>query len=64
MLFREEISVDPETGARKGVKPARFDLIPVIPLYMLALVYGSEELTEGMKSFEEKRKPDFRRFRR
>ena len=30
---------------------------------MLALVYGSEELTEGMKSFEEKRKPDFRRFR-
>lgn len=31
---------------------------------MLALVYGSEELTEGMKSFEEKRKPDFRRFRR
>jgi dihydroxynaphthoic acid synthetase len=31
---------------------------------MLALVYGSEELTEGMKSFEEKRKPDFRKFRK
>ncbi|MDD5748757.1 MAG: enoyl-CoA hydratase-related protein [Actinomycetota bacterium] len=29
---------------------------------MLALVYGSDELTEGMKSFEEKRKPDFRKF--
>ena len=31
---------------------------------MLALIYGSEELTEGMKSFEEKRKPEFRKFRR
>jgi len=31
---------------------------------MLALVYGSEELTEGMKSFEEKRKPDFKKFRK
>jgi dihydroxynaphthoic acid synthetase len=31
---------------------------------MLALVYGSEELTEGMKSFEEKRDPDFRQFRK
>ncbi|RJP27143.1 MAG: 1,4-dihydroxy-6-naphthoate synthase [Actinobacteria bacterium] len=31
---------------------------------MLALVYGSEELTEGMKCFEEKRKPDFQKFRR
>ena len=31
---------------------------------MLALIYGSEELTEGMSSFEEKRKPDFRRFRK
>jgi len=31
---------------------------------MLALAYGSEELTEGMKSFEEKRKPDFRKFRK
>lgn len=31
---------------------------------MLALAYGSEELCEGMKSFEEKRKPDFHKFRK
>lgn len=31
---------------------------------MLALAYGSEELTEGMRCFEEKRKPDFRKFRK
>ena len=31
---------------------------------MLALVYGSEELTEGMNAFEEKRDPDFRKFRK
>jgi dihydroxynaphthoic acid synthetase len=31
---------------------------------MLALIYGSEELAEGMKSFDEKRKPDFRKFRK
>ena len=37
----EEIrSVDPDTGGVKGVKPARFDLIPVRPLTMLAEHFG------------------------
>ena len=31
---------------------------------MLAPMYGSEEMREGMSAFLEKRKPDFRRFRR
>lgn len=33
-------SVDPDTGAEKGVKPERFDLIPVYPLELLARHYG------------------------
>ena len=32
--------IDPETGGEKGVKLARFDLIPEIPLYSLAEHYG------------------------
>lgn len=38
---RSEIRyVDPETGAEKGTKLARFDLIPEIPLWALAEHYG------------------------
>lgn len=33
--------VDPDTGAEKGVKKARFDLIPTGPLWELAEHYGS-----------------------
>lgn len=36
----EIIMVDPDTGARKGQKLARFDLIPVKPLWELAEHYG------------------------
>lgn len=36
----EIIITDSETGARKGQKPARFDLIPVKPLWELAVHYG------------------------
>lgn len=33
-------SVDPDTGAEKGTKLARYDLIPVLPLKKLAEHYG------------------------
>lgn len=36
----ETISVDPETGAEKGTKPARFDLIPTDAIEKLARVFG------------------------
>jgi hypothetical protein len=37
---REVRSTDPDTGGQKGVKLARFDLIPVDPLTQLAEHYG------------------------
>lgn len=36
----EEVRTTSPTGAQKGVKPERFDLIPVTPLEVLARVYG------------------------
>lgn len=33
-------TTDPDTGAAKGVKLARFDLIPARPLWLLAEHYG------------------------
>ena len=36
----EEIQVDPDTGAKKGSKLARFDLVPASPLFQLAEHYG------------------------
>lgn len=35
-----EVRTTSSTGGEKGVKPARYDLIPVIPLDTLARVYG------------------------
>jgi len=41
-LGNEEVRfVDPDTGAEKGVKKARFDLIPTGPLWELAEHYGA-----------------------
>jgi len=36
----EIIVTDPNTGGKKGVKPERFDLIPVEPLEEIARTYG------------------------
>lgn len=36
----EQIYTDPTTGAKKASKLARFDLVPVDPLYQLAEHYG------------------------
>jgi hypothetical protein len=36
----ETIYIDKETGAKKASKLARFDLVPVTPLYQLAEHYG------------------------
>ena len=40
MATDEVRTVDPDTGGEKGAKLARFDLIPVGPLWALAEVYG------------------------
>lgn len=46
----DEITVtDPDTGGQKGSKPARFDLIPVAPLWEVAELYG-----EGAKKYEDR----------
>ena len=39
-LNGEEIRVISETGAAKGTKPQRYDLIPTLPLKLLAEQYG------------------------
>jgi len=39
-MSEEVIVTDENTGGRKGVKPERYDLIPVWPLRMVARVYG------------------------
>lgn len=36
----EHRSVDPDTGGVKGVKPARFDLVPAGPMVQVATHYG------------------------
>lgn len=39
-MTNERRVTDAETGAQKGTKPERYDLIPVYPLSELARVYG------------------------
>lgn len=41
--------VNEKTGGAKGSKPGRFDLIPVHPLFQLALLYG-----KGAEKYEER----------
>jgi hypothetical protein len=41
--------VDPETGGVKGKKLARFDLLPVGPLFELARLYGT-----GAEKYDER----------
>ena len=36
----EEVRVTSTTGGEKGSKPARYDLLPAVPLEMLARLYG------------------------
>jgi hypothetical protein len=43
---------DPTTGAEKGVKEARFDLIPAGPLFYLARVYGKGSLKYAERNWE------------
>ena len=38
--YEEVRVVDPDTGAEKGSKPQRYDLIPTVGLEFLARVYG------------------------
>lgn len=39
-LYAEEVRVLQSSGASKGTKPARFDQIPSVPLYLLAVKFG------------------------
>jgi hypothetical protein len=43
---------DPDTGAEKGAKLARFDLIPVRPLWALAEHYGRGALKYADRNWE------------
>jgi hypothetical protein len=48
----EVISTDAITGAKKATKLARFDLIPVRPLWELATHYGKGALKYAERNFE------------
>lgn len=47
-IMTEEVRITSSTGAQKGSKLARYDLIPALPLKMLAELYGkgSEKYAE------------------
>lgn len=48
----ESIYIDPITGAKKGVKLARFDLIPPSSLFQLAELYGKGAIKYGDRNWE------------
>lgn len=49
---KEVRSINPKTGGEKGVKLARFDLIPVGPLTELAELYGKGAMKYAERNFE------------
>ena len=52
MADTEVIIANPTTGGRKGVKLARFDLIPSRPLELLAEHYGKGSFKHGDRNWE------------
>lgn len=48
-LATEVRTVNPVTGGEKGVKPARFDLVPASPLWQVAEHYG-----RGAEKYEDR----------
>lgn len=48
-MEKEQITTDPTTGGQKGTKLARYDLIPVGPLDLVAKHYGI-----GSKKYSER----------
>lgn len=51
-LTGEVRTTDPDTGAQKGMKPERFDLIPIGPLTELARHYGVGALKYADRNWE------------
>ena len=51
-MEKEERITNEITGGQKGVKPARFDLIPVKPLWEVAKVYGYGEGKYAHRNWE------------
>src|SRR5690625_7397406 len=48
-IGKGEVRVTSDTGGQKGSKKARFDLIPVVPLWEVAEVYG-----KGAEKYEDR----------
>ena len=49
----ERMTTDPDTGGQKAVKLARYDLIPVTPLRVLAEHYGRGEAKYPARNWEQ-----------
>lgn len=48
----DEVRTTSATGGQKGVKPQRFDLIPVVPLTILAELYGFGAMKYADRNWE------------